>query len=111
MPHDFQWETFVTGLLAVGAAFVTIRQTGEKERSRLRREANAALVTLPLVLSGITDWSISVGSTLMDLMLKADADGLIDYPQRSGLGSYDLVPVGLYHWKRELIRSRRCGCC
>jgi hypothetical protein len=35
MAHEFQWETLVTGLLALGAAVFTIMQTSEHERKRL----------------------------------------------------------------------------
>jgi hypothetical protein len=58
----FEWQTLVSGLLAVTAAGFTVRylkkqiaQSDKQERDRLRRQHDATRATLPLTLSGLID--------------------------------------------------------
>jgi hypothetical protein len=57
----FEWQTLISGFLAVAAAGVTvfvlkqqIAQSDAHERDRLRRQHDATRATLPLTLSGLT---------------------------------------------------------
>lgn len=61
-----QWETLVTGIFALVAAFGTIFylrkqiwQTQQLADDRRRRRERAALATLPLVLSELSEYAIS----------------------------------------------------
>ena len=56
----FEWQTLVSGLLAVAAAGFTVRYlkkqislSDKQERDRLRRQHEATRATLPLTLSGL----------------------------------------------------------
>lgn len=61
-----QWETLVTGLFALVAAFITalylrkqIHQTQTLADDRRRRRERAALATLPLALSELSEYAIA----------------------------------------------------
>jgi hypothetical protein len=80
-----QWETLLTGLGAVGAAFFTIaslrqqiHQTQQLATDQRRRRARAARATLPLALSQLAEYAISCIRELYDLRPYFQDDGSVD---------------------------------
>ena len=70
----FEWQTILSGLLALAAAAITVRylkkqiwQSEKQESDRLRRQHDAARATLPLTLSGL----IGVMSGMLSELEKA----------------------------------------
>ncbi len=70
------WETLLTGGLAVLAAGVAIWATSKQDRDALRRKANAARSTLPLVLSAISDWARQTAASV-DAVMPSPSDTFV----------------------------------
>jgi hypothetical protein len=86
--NTIQWETLVTGVGAVVAAYFTVRslrqqihQTRELADDQRRRRARAARATLPLALSQLTQYATSCIKELCDLRPCFQADGSVDRVQ------------------------------
>lgn len=98
-----QWETLVTGAFALAAAFVTalylrkqIRQTQTLADDRRRRRERAALATLPLALSELSEYASSCIKELYDIRpyFKAGVTTTIDMSERQRrLTAWALPPL------------------
>lgn len=84
----FEWQTLVSGLLAVAAAGFTVRylkkqisQSDKQERDRLRRQHDATRATLPLTLSGLID--------AMRKMLSELEQAKVEFKQTSVVKNFD----------------------
>jgi hypothetical protein len=80
-----QWETLVTGLVAVGVAVATItklndqiRQTGKLADDQRRRRARAAQAVLPLALSELANYSTMCVKQLYGLRQYFHANGSLN---------------------------------
>lgn len=80
-----QWETLLTGFLAVAAAIATvcvtrqmIRQTADLENERRSRRARAANAMLPMVLSELYGYSMKCMRVLKDIRGFTTEEGYLD---------------------------------
>jgi hypothetical protein len=99
-----QWETLVTGIGAVVAAFFTVRrlreqitQTQKLADDQRQRRARAARATLPLALSQLAQYATSCIKGLYDLRpyFRAvhSANDLAQRGQNVRLGNYRCSPT------------------
>jgi hypothetical protein len=79
----FNWQTLVTGILAIVAAFIgggfvyyQTRTAQAADRDRVARRHAAARSTLPLVLSGMMEYARHVGAGLRALYLSSAGDAV-----------------------------------
>lgn len=75
----YDWQTLVTGIVAIGAAWVAahivrqqINQAREQENERLRRREIAARATLPLTLAGLSDYARGSAAELKSIVAGLD---------------------------------------
>jgi hypothetical protein len=104
LTDEVDWETLVTGILAVGAAWLTIWLTLRSERRQLWREANAARATLPLVLSEVVNWTLPYIGALLELMAQTDAFGGIELDARQAFRRPE-TPKHLIPELKDVLRS------
>lgn len=91
-----QWQTLVSGLLAIAAALVggsfvlaQVRQAAGQEKERLRRRHEAARATLPLTLSGLMEYARGCGRALRVLHLSSRGPAI----GRAAFEAFELPPV------------------
>ncbi|MBY5760931.1 hypothetical protein HFO07_30525 [Rhizobium leguminosarum] len=99
--------TLVTGLAAVGAAFVSIkavrdqiRQAEQIEADRNRARHDAARAVLPLALSGICQYAIACSAELRTLMNQCRDNRL---PSNAAIPTFPDLPPGAIESLKEFI--------